>query len=144
MAGMGCVGCVRRFSPQLSLSFVDTCAFRFGNDNHRNRYPLSGFGNNNHRNRYPLSTFFCGVIVPKLFEIRYPTLDRIQYESTWNQMKPTETNQTKRKMKRRKKKGKALLVTAVHNIRMNMPAYICRHWRHPVRKEGEGVRAAPL
>ena len=39
------VGCVRRFSPPLSLSlwFIEMFVFRFGNDNCRYRYRLSTF-----------------------------------------------------------------------------------------------------
>ena len=54
------MGCVRRFSPPLSLSFIEMFVFRFGNDNCRYRY------------RYRLSTF-SAVIVPKKVEFRYPT-----------------------------------------------------------------------
>ena len=55
------MGCVRRSSPplSLSLSFIDMFVFRFGNDNDRYRYHLSTFS---------------AVVVPKLFEFRYPTL----------------------------------------------------------------------
>ena len=54
------VDCVRWFSPlSLSLSFIGMFVFRFGNDNYRYRYRLSTFS---------------AVIVPKLFEFRYPTL----------------------------------------------------------------------
>ena len=52
---------MRRFSPplSLSLSFIETFVFRFGNDNYR------------HLCR---SSTFSAVIVPKLSEFRYPTL----------------------------------------------------------------------
>ena len=33
-------GCVRQFSPQLSLSFIEMFVFRFGNDTYRYRYRL--------------------------------------------------------------------------------------------------------
>ena len=55
------MGCVRRFSPylSLSLSFIEMFVFRFDNDNYR----------------YRLSSFFA-VVVPKLSDFRYPTLYR--------------------------------------------------------------------
>ena len=58
---MGCVGCVRRFSPPLSLSLSLSLSF------------VEVF--------YRLSTFFA-VIVPKLFDFRYPTLLVTRHTST--------------------------------------------------------------